>query len=137
MFACYSWPVGTDFFYEGSAERCHDEVEQETPISREIPLSDRARQAIEFAIAEAKRRGNEEVTPEHLLVGLIREQRASPAKLPSDARARKMLTSCSVGRKNQFFQVEESKQPPWRRKPARRVKGWLYRLLDTIQNDIF
>ena len=112
-------------------------MEHETPVPREIPLSDRARQAIEFSIAEAKRRGDQEVTPEHLLLGLIREQRALPAKLPSHARARKMLTTCSLVRMNHLIRVEEPKQSAWRRKPARRKDGWLFRLLETIQNDIF
>ena len=112
-------------------------MEQQTPFLGNIPLSDRARQAIEFAVAEAKRLGNEEVTPEHLLLGLIREQRACPTKLPSHARVRKMLTTCSVVRMNHLIRVEEPKQRHWRRKSARRANGWLFRLLETIQNDIF
>ena len=140
-FACYSLnPVDTDFFFEGSAERRHDEVEQETPVSRDIPLSDRARQAIEFAIAEAKRRGNEEVTPEHLLLGLIREQRALPAKLPSDARVRKMLTTCSVVRMSHLILVEEPKRKEWRRRPSTRNKGLMVRLMELMhdfKNEIF
>jgi ATP-dependent Clp protease ATP-binding subunit ClpA len=112
-------------------------VEQETLSQGSIPLSDRARQAIEFAVAEAKRLGNEEVTPEHLLLGLIREQRACPTKLPSHARVRRMLATCSVVRMNHLIRVEEPKQKVWRRRPARRATGWLFRLLETIQNEIF
>ena len=127
-------------FGEGSAERRHDEVEQETPVSRDIPLSDRARQAIEFVIAEAKRRGNEEVTPEHLLLGLIREQRALPAKLPSDARVRKMLTTCSVVRMSHLIRVEEPKRKEWRRRSSARNKGLMIRLMELmhdVKNEIF
>ena len=112
-------------------------MEQETPIPGNVPLSERARQAIEFSFAEAKRLGSEEVTPEHLLLGLIREQRALPAKLPSHARARRMLSTCSVVRMHHLIRTEEPKQRNWRRKPARRADGWLFRLFETIQNDIF
>jgi ATP-dependent Clp protease ATP-binding subunit ClpA len=56
-------------------------------------LSDRSRQALEFAVDQAHRMEHKIVTPEHLLLGLIREQRSWPGKLPSYARARKMLTA--------------------------------------------
>jgi ATP-dependent Clp protease ATP-binding subunit ClpC len=53
----------------------------ERPVGGEIPLSPRAKKAMELAVEEARRLKHHDVRAEHLLLGLVREGEGVAAKL--------------------------------------------------------
>jgi ATP-dependent Clp protease ATP-binding subunit ClpC len=71
-----------------------DTVHEATPkhsekIARslDLPVGPGARRVLAYAAEEAERLGSKEVSPEHLLLGLLREEDSTAAKLLRDAGA--------------------------------------------------
>ncbi len=55
------------------------------PADREIPLTYRAQKVLELSFSEAHEMGNTSLGPEHLLIGLIAEEKGIAAQVLIDA----------------------------------------------------
>ncbi|MGA9671773.1 MAG: Clp protease N-terminal domain-containing protein [Terracidiphilus sp.] len=59
----------------------HTVIREKVPTSVDLPLSDECKRILAYAAEEAERLGNKEIGPEHLLLGLLREEKGLAARL--------------------------------------------------------
>jgi len=52
---------------------------QRISMTVEMPLSDEAKRALAFATAEADSRGQQYITPDYIVLALLREEQAAPS----------------------------------------------------------
>lgn len=68
-------------------ERCTD-VREKTSTSADLPLSNEAKRVLLHAAEEADRLGHKQIGTEHLLFGMLREEKSFAAKLLNDRNVR-------------------------------------------------
>lgn len=61
-----------------------DAFDMRLPDERRIPFSPRAKEALEQALREALRVGDNRITPEHILLGILRNPNGTAAKILSE-----------------------------------------------------
>ncbi len=59
----------------------HAPVREKVPTSVDLPLSDESKRVLAYAAEEAERLANKNIAPEHLFLGLLREERCYAATL--------------------------------------------------------
>lgn len=60
-----------------------DTFDMRLPEKRKIPFSPRAKKALEQALSEALRLGDNRITPEHILLGILRNPDGTAARILS------------------------------------------------------
>ena len=127
-----------------AAERVWKRVEQRKPIrdevpgAREIPLDKASQRALNLAAEEADLVSNRRIGTEHLLVGLLREEKSLAAKILFELGVRLKSTRAELSRmphddsKQEEFVRERSPLPADVVELEARVKSIKARLMDAL-----
>lgn len=69
---------------EGARRSAGDAFDMRLPEKRKIPFSPRAKQALDQALSEALRVGDNRITPEHILLGILRNTDGTAVRILSN-----------------------------------------------------